>query len=1000
MLMAYLTILFLFLVSGAIALGYQVLWSKYLLDFIGVGSYSYATVLGTFMAGLAIGSWLLGKLADRTKSPLKLYAYLELGIGLYAILYNPLSAVAARLYANLVRFTPEQSGGSFGLGAKILVSALLLLIPTILMGGTFPALLRHTTQTLVSLGKKASQLYAINALGAVLGSLLMAFLLMPVFGMRASLLLLAVCNTVIAAFAFLLSGRDEFRSPNGMDVASEESPAISLKAEQIRLGYILIFIEGLLAFIYEIGWTRYFALTLGSSTYSFAIILAAFISGIAIGSAILSRIEKQISNPLAFFGFTQVLAGLWVIVSLPFYPFIPWLFSKFSEFLSFEKKAFYLNEFGKVILCFIIILPAAILIGMALPLVVKGLSRSVRRLGHDVGQIFAVNTWGNVQGALISGLLLLPLLGMELLLRVSAFCTLLLGTFTVVIYLERNIFKKRIAVPLAMCLIVSVCIPLFAGPWDPNWFTLFPFRRTPPTPGFTDARKFLSHQKILLFEDDPAANILVKDGQGTRSLLINGKTDASSTIDMSTQILLAQIPMLLHPEAKDVLVVGFASGVTSGSALCHPIERLDAVEIVRAMPEAARFFLHWNNNPFQDPRFHLIIDDARSYLSYTQHQYDVIISEPSNPWTAGTGSMFSTDLYAKTLEKLRPNGVFLQWIHSYELADETFSVVLHGFRKFFPYVCAFQNSGDVLLLGSKQPFHFDWNASSVRMNDRRVHQDLTRISISDLSTLLSTQVFSPETFTVVASLTNQENNDDNHLLEYRAPIDLFCKKRVTLLDTYDERPKASGSLLWWDYKLHFPENARLASLLKNTQGSNLLPPVLRRDYSLAYYYLNGSVLTPEALEILPEQVLIQKPLSDSDLAEIIGRFIQEKKERLAESVFQSASSALLVTCGFMREKSDFWKSKTNEWIKLPIGPQLKSEILKFRADLLMLRGESVEAIELMSNWIQNENPPSAQWAAIRAMQLKNQELLNLVLQKYSSSDADFVSSLTATLNSK
>ncbi|MCS7311958.1 MAG: fused MFS/spermidine synthase, partial [Acidobacteria bacterium] len=267
-------------------MGYQVLWSKYLLDFIGVSAYSYATVLAAFMGGLALGSWLLGRWADRWAVPLKLYAYLELGIGLYAIVYLPLREWVAGLYAQWVRFTPEQAGAAVGLWAKVIASGLLLLPPTVLMGGTFPALVRHATESLRRVGRRASQLYAVNAFGAVVGTLLMAFLLMPGLGMRASLMVLALLNGFVALVAFLLTRMGLATVERAAVSLSETESAVSTpeaalpdalnprdltsetrySAGLIRVGLILIFLEGFIAFAYEIAWTRFFGVVLGSST--------------------------------------------------------------------------------------------------------------------------------------------------------------------------------------------------------------------------------------------------------------------------------------------------------------------------------------------------------------------------------------------------------------------------------------------------------------------------------------------------------------------------------------------------------------------------------------------------------------------------------------------------------------------------------------------------------------------------------------------------------------
>ncbi len=242
--MAHRLVLLLFLVSGAVGLGYQVLWGRFLLDFIGVSAWSYATVLAAFMAGLALGSALLGRLADRVKSPLRLFAFLEAGVGLYALMYPRLSEAASALYSGLVSFTPEQAGAGHALWAKVLVAGLLLLVPTTLMGGTYPALVRHATNRLGQVGRKASQLYAVNALGAVAGALLMAFALMPTLGMRLSLLVLALANGLVAATALLLA-RGTGPAPRVLTAqdgigASEIGPGLTPLGVRVALALILV----------------------------------------------------------------------------------------------------------------------------------------------------------------------------------------------------------------------------------------------------------------------------------------------------------------------------------------------------------------------------------------------------------------------------------------------------------------------------------------------------------------------------------------------------------------------------------------------------------------------------------------------------------------------------------------------------------------------------------------------------------------------------------------
>ncbi len=1029
--MVYAIILSIFFLSGALGLGYQVLWSKYLLDFIGVSAYSYATVLASFMGGLALGSWLLGRWADRWAVPLKLYAYLELGVGVYAIVYLPLRAWVADLYAHWVRFTPEQAGATVGLWAKVIASGLLLLPPTILMGGTFPALVRHATESLRRVGRRASQLYAVNAFGAVAGTLLMAFLLMPGLGMRASLMVLALLNGFVALTALLLTRvgpatvetETAGLSETGPTVSApdpglpdaphsrDSAPGIGHPAWFIRAGLILIFLEGFIAFAYEIAWTRFFGVVLGSSTYSFAIMLAAFITGIAVGSAVLARVERAIENPLRFFGWTQVLAGLLVLLPLPFYPYIPWLFKQYASLFSTRLGAFYLYEFGKLLLCYLIMFPPTVFIGMALPLLVKGLSRSLTSLGQDTGRVYAWNTWGNVLGALVAGTVLLPALGMERLIRWSAFGNGLLGLAAVGLFSGRTtgagpdprLTDRRWRawsaqalriVPAVGVVAFMVAYPFLTGAWDARWFTLQPFRRG-ATLSLAETRRGLESREVVLFRDDPAAHLMVvrfrppmrtsdKDVKNTNpnesdsyTLFVNGKPDASSTGDMPTQILSAHIPLLLHPDPRDVLIIGLASGTTAGSALKHPgVRRVDVVDIVGAMPQATRFFLPWNGNPFADPRFRLIIDDARSYLSYTRHTYDVIISEPSNPWMAGTGALFSVDFYRRAVRALRPDGLYLQWLQAYEMGDPAFVAVVRSFRQVFPWVYGFQgNSKDVLLIGTQTSLRPRWDTLQARFE--RVRDHLKTLQIEDLPTLLYFQRFSPATVDYIAALDDLENTDDNHLLEYRAPRDLFQRLTVVLPERFDERPTAAPSLFWNEYvRTHLADVRPLATLPVLADGRIGYPDLLR-IFRMAAYYLHGLGLRslPETARWFPPTFWLQAPLSGKALAEQVHIWLQQGLRPQAVRLVQEHTPVILTVSILSPEQATFWGDRLRAWASDPgSDPALRRVYIEW----LMATGRTEEAAQELMGWLQSPSSPPAEWAVLRACQIDRAALCRTV----------------------
>ncbi|GBC85014.1 Polyamine aminopropyltransferase [bacterium HR11] len=1001
----YPIILGIFFLSGALGLGYQVLWSKYLLDFIGVSAYSYATVLASFMGGLALGSWLLGRWADRWTVPLKLYAYLELGVGLYAIVYLPLREWVARLYAHWVRFTPEQAGAAVGLWAKVIVSGLLLLPPTILMGGTFPALVRHATESLQRVGRRASQLYAVNAFGAVAGTLLMAFLLMPTLGMRASLMVLALLNGWVALTALLLTRRGPAAVETETVGPSEtESPVSvpdpgalpSLDTEHrpwyVRAGLILIFLEGFIAFAYEIAWTRFFGVVLGSSTYSFAVMLAAFITGIAVGSAVLARIERAIGNPLAFFGWTQVLAGLLVLLPLPLYPYIPWLFKQYASLFSNRLGAFYLYEFGKLLLCYLIMLPPTVFIGMALPLLVKGLSRRLASLGQDTGRVYAWNTWGNVLGALVAGTVLLPALGMERLIRWSAVGNGLLGLAAVALFSgPAPTVRRRWASALSAVLVVGLmaAYPFLTGPWDARWFTLQPFRRGAAL-SLAETRQGFQSQAVVLFRDDPAAHLMVvrfrpppqtsgKDVKATNpnesgsyTLFVNGKPDASSFGDMPTQVLSAHIPLLLHPDPRDVLIIGLASGTTAGSALKHPVRRVDVVDIVGAMPQATRFFLPWNGNPFADPRFRLIVDDARSYLSYTRHSYDVIISEPSNPWMAGTGALFSVDFYRRATRALRPDGLYLQWLQAYEMGDPAFVAVVRSFRQVFPWVYGFQgNSKDVLLIGSRSPLRPRWDVLQARFE--RIRDHLKTLQIEDLATLLYFQRFSPATVDYIAALDDLENTDDNHLLEYRAPRDLFQRLGVVLPERFDERPTAAPTLFWNEYVRRHPQEVRPLATLPVLADGRIGYPGILRIFQMAVYHLHGPALrsSPEAARWFPPTFWLQAPLAGEALTEQVRTWLQQGLRPQAVRLMQEYAPVVLTVSVLSPEQATFWGPHLQAWAAEP-------ELRRTYIEWLMATGRTEEAARELLGWVQSPSPPPAEWAVLRACQIDRTDLCRTV----------------------
>ena len=968
-------ILLLFLVSGAVGLGYQVLWSRYLLGFIGVSAYSYATVLASFMGGLALGSALLGRLADRVRSPLRLFALLEAGVGLYALVYPRLSEWGAALYGGLVSFAPERVSAGQALWAKALIAGLLLLVPTTLMGGTYPALVRHATDRLQHVGREASRLYSVNALGAAGGALLMAFVLMPVLGMTRGLIVLALANGLVAATALLLArGVGPLAEAPAATAAPEPGDLeAALTPGQVRLALALILVEGFLAFSLEIGWTRYFAVVLGSSTYSFALVLAAFLFGIALGSAWLSRAEWALDRPLPFFGWTQVLAGLAILVPLPLYPLAPWLFLNLQTLFSDQPAAFFAYAACQLLACVLVMLPPTLLFGMALPLLVKGLARDIGRLGSDTGRAYAWNTWGNVAGALLAGLVLLPLLGMEQLLRTAALGSAVLGLFAIGVFSPR---RRATGVRVIVAATAVLAAALAVGPWQTEAFALRPTRRQATPLSREDRDVKLASYRTLLFKDDPAALLMVHATgatltQETLTLSVNGKPDATSYEDLPTQILSGHLPLLLAPRPRDVLVIGLASGITAGAALAHPVRRLDVVEIVSAMPEASRLFREWNRDPLADPRVHLIVDDARSYLSHTRQRYDVVISEPSNPWMAGTGALFSREFYARAARALESDGVYLQWLQAYELSDETFAAVVRTFRGVFPHIQAFQgNHEDLLLLGSRRPIDPDWSELERRFEVPAVREDLATLRIESLATLLAFQVLSPASVDHLAAQTPLENTDDNLLLEYRAPRELFRAVRVSAVSRLDERLRGGPSLLLGKRLRQRPGEATPRRLLAALGDSRVSSEPLHEALRVAAHELE-----PDAGELYP----FFAPPDDATVVRRLDTLVRTGRFDRFVRLLGSRSAAILLEAALAPERGRFWEQAVGEWLRPP-QPSPPPEVRRFRIELQMAMGQLEDAGREMARWMEEIPGPEPGWMLLRACEIDRGPLCDAAVE--------------------
>ncbi|HRI12412.1 MAG TPA: fused MFS/spermidine synthase [Verrucomicrobiota bacterium] len=784
-----------FFVSGIAGLVYQVVWTRYLALFLGHTSYAVIAVLAAFMGGLALGNAWLGAKADRVTRPLLFYAGLELGISAFAAIFPAYYDLVHQAFLAVVRGL--QPTGILRLSLQFIFAGLTILVPTVLMGATLPALTRFVTRSLAELRGKVAALYAINSSGAVLGVVLAEWWWIPSLGLHLTLFIGAALSFAVGLVALILSRRVEALGDGVAPATVTSEPAEQFTPRQLRLAVVAIGVSGFVAMLYEVAWTRLLALALGSSTHAYSLMLATFISGIAVGGWLVYRWKRQ-AHTLAAFAVAELVLAFTLFVSLWFYDLLPWWFVKLAALLARSGSAYPLYEWMQAMVCFGVMFVPAVCLGTTLPLVSRVATVELTQTGRSVGRVFAVNTVGTVLGAVVTGLVFLPQLGLAPTFVVGIALNALIG-LAIFSSLGRRDWRPWAAAGV----VVGVAI-WGAATLEPRWrkaFTLGLWRFQQNLPTLADYRKQVDRVDLRYYRDGAGSSVGVSasrtlDGRESLILRVNGKADASSVGDLSTQVLLTQLPLLMKPTATNVLVVGLGSGVSVGSALRHStVKRVDVVEISPEVVTAARqFFSPFNDRALDDPRVQLSLEDAKTFLQTTPLKYDVIVSEPSNPWMAGVASVFSLEFYEQMRERLNPGGLAAQWLQVYETDDRTVDLVINTFASVFPHVGIWLPGGrDLVLIGSVEPFKPEVTAIARRMEDSAVRADLERVGIRDLATLLSLELVPFGEGAFVPEPNAAVHSDLRPTLEYVAERALFVRdeanKVFSISEARNPRPR-------------------------------------------------------------------------------------------------------------------------------------------------------------------------------------------------------------------
>jgi spermidine synthase len=719
----------LFLGSGCAALIYEIVWLQLLELVIGSTGVSLGILLGTFMAGLCLGSLLLHRFISSTWHPLRVYAILEAGIGVLGVLVLLGVPVAGRLYAANV------ATGFSGLLLRGLTCAALLLPPTVLMGATLPAIARWARATPEGMSRLGF-FYGSNIIGAVFGCLLAGFYLLRVYDMSTATWVAVAVNVAVAAAAWTLAAV--------MPHSPREGPAFSSEATGLRgatTAYIAIALSGMTALGAQVVWTRVLSLMLGATTYTFSIILATVLIGLGVGSTAGAALTRRLERPRVALGWAQLLLPVaiawaaWMLTQwLPYWPIAPAL-SK-SPWIDFQMD---------FVRCLWALLPATVLWGASFPFALAAVASPGQDPGRIVGRVYAANTLGALAGALLFSMVLIPTIGTQQSQRVMIALAAAAGVLALapVMFASRgkSLRPPPGALAVAAALTLAVALAMTLGPVPPSLIaygrSLATIHRLP---------------EFLYVGEGMNASVAVTKFPtrgAPRMFHVNGKIEASSEPgDMRNQRLLGHLPALLHPKPRSVLVVGFGAGVTAGSFVLYPeVERIVICEIEPIIPaNVAAHFRKENYDVLSDPRVEIVHDDARHFILTTSEKFDIITSDPVHPWVKGAATLYTQEYLALARAHLNPGGIMVEWVPLYENAISGVKSLVATFFQAFPegsmwtHIVRQRRGDDAVIVGQARPTRIDVEALNARLASpgyARVKQSLHETGIDSLIDLFA-----------------------------------------------------------------------------------------------------------------------------------------------------------------------------------------------------------------------------------------------------------------------
>ena len=801
--------------SGSYSLIYQIAWVRFLTLLLGSTTMGITTVVSTFMGGLAIGSWLSSKYLIGREKPLKVYALLELIIALTAAL-SPLSFnwAFASLPEILQKFG-EADAGIFIL--RIIFSAVIMLVPTICMGAALPVLGKYLQLHSKLAERRITIIYGLNTVGACMGCIASGYFLLPKIGLINTIYVTAGANALLPLAILLL--RDD---PGSASEKKEKKQSISEEyfVQGAALGpgarNIILAITAIVGFIglaSELVWTRMIVLTVGGSIYAFSTILAVYLFfygvGATLGGYSLKYIsirykEKAFAVSRSVFFFLLMLIPIATTLAVPVVNFLPDYYIKhFNSEISSTAYGLFVNQLMPAVM---LMSAATLMSGIFFTYGLYLMKQCTDEPAKNTSFFYAWNTFGSIAGSITAAFFLIPYLGLDYTLRVTS--TLLIAAGLLSAFVISGI-KKRFSLTAASAslIIVWLLIPgidrVSINSGSGIYTTWYQSRPDLVKDG---VGKYLNkYLDQVYYRDGFSATIIAQKNRYTGELSIstNGKGDGSSYSDMQTQKLSAHFPALFHPDPRNVCVIGYGTGTTVGSMAMHPGTNVDAIEIEPAVMEAAELLKMFNNDPLSRENVKLFITDGRLHMQRNAGKYDIVISEPSNPWIAGVSDLFTVDFYKLAENALTEDGVFGQWIQIYNLDPEALKIALRSFRKVFPktYLVVLTPGNDLMMIGCKGSYIPDLVDIKRRIAKPDIAADIAAdpVNIKTAYELMSRLIMGPDQIKAFTG-EGQFNTDILPVLSYIAPLSIYYSGSNTVNSKkLKEFSILNYLILGWDY---------------------------------------------------------------------------------------------------------------------------------------------------------------------------------------------------------